>query len=100
MNASVQIRILAVVLCFFILSSAPLNAFAGSINDLDPKQICPREGQAFSKYAFARAIITQYSIPVDILDWNDSGIGYDEYAQALAVFRCAQAQSVRDKNKC
>ncbi len=73
-----------------ILAVCP-TAFAGSINDLDPKQFCPAAGGELSnsaKYRLVRLLVETYNIPYDIVDWNDSGINYDEYAGALIALRC------------
>jgi hypothetical protein len=95
------------VACALGFLAACPTAFAGSINDLDPKQFCPAAGGELSdsaKYLLVRSLVETYNIPYDIVDWNDGGINYDEYAGALIALRCNNpqmpAQTAHQKNAC
>jgi hypothetical protein len=97
-------RFIAFALGLFAICPA---VFAGSINDLDPKQFCPAgDGELpdSARYLLVRSLVETYNVPYEIVDWNDGGINYNEYAEALIGLRCRNpqmpAQTQHQKNAC
>src|SRR5262245_34024567 len=89
-------------ICSFIIFFSSLPSYAGTIEDIDAKEFCSGDGAAVSKMVFARAIVDAYKLPVKIVDWKDTGIGYDEYANIVSTPLCPggmkQGKCGDDKN--
>jgi hypothetical protein len=91
--------------CGYLLASshatlAAPSSVAPNLRKLDGKQFCSVPGGPASKQLLARAIIKSYKIPVDLIDWNDTGIGYEQYAQAVSKFLCGSPVNSEQAKKC
>jgi hypothetical protein len=75
---------------FSLMATMPSEA-ASTLQDLDLKSLCPAPstGTTVSKYLLARALMSLYQVPIDLVDWNDSGVTYDDYAASVTVYQCA-----------
>jgi hypothetical protein len=70
-----------------LVSSVP--CLAGPIEDLDAKEFCTGDLAPVSKMVLARAIVDAYKVPIKLVDWKDTGIGYDQYANIVSTPLCA-----------
>jgi hypothetical protein len=82
-------RLLAIVFCLSL--AFPHRASAATtplgFENLDIGQICPQSGPV-SKYLLARSLLKGHSIPIDMIDWNNTGIGTEQYVQAVTKVLC------------
>jgi hypothetical protein len=66
---------------------------------LDVKQVCPASGLV-SKYVLARAILKSHNIPIDMIDWNNTGIGEAQYVRAVSTVLCSSPSSATQRKLC
>ena len=55
---------------------------------VDYKQFCPQPGVTPDKKVLARAIVSSYKISLSLLEWNETGIGKEEYRMAVSAPLC------------
>ena len=55
---------------------------------VDYKQFCPKPGATPDKNFLARAIVSNYKISLSLLDWDDTGIGKEEFRLAVSAPLC------------
>jgi hypothetical protein len=101
-------RITAFVFRFLVMVSCLSFAFqrhasaAGTplgFENLDVGQICPQSGPV-SKYLLARSILKSHSIPIDMIEWNNNGIGAEQYVQAVSKVLCKLPLNPAQKKMC
>ena len=89
-----------------IVGFAPLPAVGGSAQlvsfSVDVPGLCAGPGGtgAASLYRLARALVSSAGIPIEVVDWNDAGIAYADYARTVSVDVCAYPNDPHVKSKC
>lgn len=80
----------------------PLNVpLSDNLAGANFKQFCPTpEKSPTSLYVLERAIVSSYKIPLAFLDWNDNGIGSNEFRLAVSTVMCVNAKTPAQIAKC
>jgi hypothetical protein len=76
---------------FCTITLATCGAYAAAsppgFDGLDVAQVCPAAGPV-SRAVLARSILKSHSISIDMIDWNNTGIGTEQYVHAVSRVLC------------
>src|ERR1700680_231423 len=97
MNSMKSSKSLLALISGLVFSGLISTSALAYLDDLDPEDICSASDQKTLKRNLAQALVQVAKVPWKIVDWNDSGVAYDEYVTAVTVALCARFE---DSRKC
>ena len=71
-----------------------------TLRKLDISEACQKPDGPVSRYIFARTIVKAYKVSLEFIDWSDTGIGYDQYRQAVSTYLCSGPLTPAQEKKC